>query len=66
MSNLQRRSGNRLSRTQRVDRIYKLGLTSAGGAVALVVGLVIGAGWLIALGLLALVGGGFLLRNTMR
>ncbi|MGE4425682.1 MAG: hypothetical protein AB7G37_04415 [Solirubrobacteraceae bacterium] len=66
MSNLQRRSGNRLSRTQRVDRAYKLGLTSAGGAVALVVGLVTGITVLWLLGLVALVGGGFLLRNTLR
>ncbi len=70
MSDLQRRSGSRLSRKQREDRAYKLTLATGGfgvvGAVLLVLGVIgIGsAGWGIILLLLA-GASGFMLKKTL-
>lgn len=70
MSDLQRRSGSRLTRKQREDRAYKLTLATGGlgvvGAVVLVLG-VIGIGS-VGLGVLLLVlagVSGFMLKNTL-
>lgn len=70
MSDLQRRSGSRLTRKQRENRAYRLTLATGGfgvvGAVLFVLGVVgIGSvGWGIIL--LALAGvSGFMLKNTL-
>lgn len=66
MSDLQRRSRSNLSRTQRVDKAFRLTVATGGLAVAAIVGLVIGAGWLVAVGLVGAVISGLLLRNSLR
>ncbi|WP_320668792.1 hypothetical protein [Patulibacter defluvii] len=66
MSDLQRRSRSNLSRTQRVDKAFRLTIATGGLAVAAIVGLVIGAGWLVAIGVVGAVVSGLLLRNSLR
>lgn len=65
MSDLQRRSGRNLSRSQRVDRAFKLTLATGGLGVG---GLVVLFAVSPALGILLLVlaaVSGFMLKNTM-
>lgn len=65
MSDLQRRSGRNLSRSQRVDRAFKLTLATGGlGVAGVVVLFTVSAGLGILLLVLAAVSG-FMLKNTM-
>ncbi|EHN12130.1 hypothetical protein PAI11_09890 [Patulibacter medicamentivorans] len=66
MSDLQRRSRSGLSRTQRVDKAFRLTVATGGLAVAAIVGLVVGLGWLVAIGVVGAVLSGWMLRNTLR
>ncbi|MDX8152556.1 hypothetical protein SK069_13200 [Patulibacter brassicae] len=66
MGNLQRRSGSNLSRTQRVDRAFKLGVAAVALGAAGIVGLVIGSGALVVVGFVGAGISGFLARNTLR
>ena len=65
MSDLQRRSGKHLSRSQRVDRAFKLTLATGGlGLAGVVVLFTVSAGLGILLLVLAAVSG-FLLKGTL-
>lgn len=66
MGNLQRRSGSNLSRTQRVDRAFKLGVAAVALGAVGVVGLVIGSGALVVVGFVGAGISGYLARNTLR
>lgn len=66
MSDLQRRSRSGLSRTQRVDKAFRLTVATGGLAVAAIVGLVVGLGWLVAIGVVGAVVSGWMLRNALR
>jgi Flp pilus assembly protein protease CpaA len=71
MSDLERRSGSRMTRSQREQRAYQLVLATGGFAAlfaaALVLSIigVIGGGWAVLMAVLAVVCG-LLLRRTLR
>jgi divalent metal cation (Fe/Co/Zn/Cd) transporter len=71
MSDLERRSGSRMTRRQREQRAYQLVLATGGFtalfAVALVLSIigVVGGGWPVLMAVLAVVCG-LLLRRTLR
>jgi hypothetical protein len=71
MSDLERRTGSRLTRRQREDRAYRLVLATGGFAALFVAALVlsivgvIGGGWAVLMAVLAVICG-LVLRQTLR